>query len=54
VRAAADGTAWFVPPRPGAYRLHYEGSSQAVSVPARRGTRNPGYGDVERITVVRK
>jgi hypothetical protein len=54
VRAAADGTAWFVPPRPGSYQLHYEGGSQAVSVPVRRGTRSPGYGDVERITVVRK
>jgi hypothetical protein len=54
VRADDDGTAWFVPPRPGSYQLYYDGGSQAVFVPVRRGSRSPGYGDVERITAVRK
>jgi hypothetical protein len=54
VRAAADGTAWIVPPRPGTYQLHYDGGSQAIVVPARSGSRKPGYDDVERITVERK
>jgi hypothetical protein len=54
VRAAADGTAWIVPPRPGAYQLNYDGGAQPVHVPARSGTRKPGYEDVERINVTRK
>jgi hypothetical protein len=51
VRAADDGTAWIVPPRPGTYQLCYDGGSQAIDVPARRGTRKAGYDDVERVTV---
>jgi hypothetical protein len=54
VRAAADGTAWIVPPRPGDYRIHYEGGSQPIRVPPRRGTSKPGYGDVERVSVKRQ
>jgi hypothetical protein len=54
VRAAADGTAWIVPPRPGAYQLQHDDGSQSVIVPTRNGSRKPGYEDVLRITLLRK
>ena len=49
VRAAADGTAWIAPPRPGDYELFYDHGSQPIRVQARQGPRPPGYGDVERV-----
>jgi hypothetical protein len=50
-RAAADGTAWIVAPRPGEYVLCSEGGSQMIHAPASNGPRQPGYDDVERIAV---
>ena len=54
VRAAADGTAWIVPPHPGEYQLFHAAGSQPIRASALRGPRMPGYGDVTRVELARK
>jgi hypothetical protein len=49
VRAAADGTAWFVAPGPGDYQLFHERGSLPIRVSVHRGMSEAGYTDVEHI-----
>ena len=53
VRAAADGTAWFVVSTPGDYRLHYRNGSRSVRIRPGQHFRKPGYGHVERVNAGR-
>ena len=51
--SAPDGSAWFVLPRAGSYRL-VAGAAQAVEVAAQAGVVQPGYDSVQRVPLQSK
>ena len=49
--AAPDGTAWFVLPRAGAYRMSADGAEKDLEVAPQSGVPQPGYDDVQRVSL---
>lgn len=51
VLAAPDGTAWFLAPRPGKWRLLHHRGEEAIEVPPLTAIPKPGYGHVVRVVI---
>ena len=49
ILAAADGTAWFVAPQAGRWRLSHERGDRLIELKSLRDIPSPGYGYVQRI-----